>query len=219
MLQETSRPGVLDTLREITAAQTAREKLLTWRYPWFNVVYNYLWLFIAVLLLASLIWWSGNGYKERKDAEEEESNRVTQEEIAKAEAEEAEKERNDRLDRWAEAGAKMLWGIRLFIDNYNYSQTDLETYLRCPWNRYLSDNKLTDLEKIIFREEQFTGAYRTNAAPDRYKAFARKMFEKFEAEEEPACDIKYVCAELKPDGIYLVPKPDSDGYVQRYHAS
>ena len=219
MLQETSRPGVFDTLREITAAQTAREKLLTWRYPWFNVVYNYLWLFIAVLLLASLIWWSGNGYKERKDAEEEESNRVTQEEIAKAEAEEAEKERNDRLDRWAEAGAKMLWGIRLFIDNYNYSQTDLETYLRCPWNRYLSDNKLTDLEKIIFREEQFTGAYRTNAAPDRYKAFARKMFEKFEAEEEPACDIKYVCAELKPDGIYLVPKPDSDGYVQRYHAS
>jgi len=204
--------------QEVNREQSEREHLLTWRYPWFNMMFNYLYLFLVIMLAASLIWWSGNVYRERKDAETEEANRTIQEEIAKAEAEEVEKEKNDMLDRWAEAGAKMLWGIRLFIDKYNYSQADLETYLRCPWNRYLSDGKLTDIEKIIFRDEQFTGAYRTNASPDRYKAFARKMFEKFEAEEEPACDIKYVCAELTPKGIYLVPDPDSDGYVQRWHA-
>ncbi|HJJ80005.1 MAG TPA: hypothetical protein O0X74_04445, partial [Methanocorpusculum sp.] len=55
------------TAKEVLAEYEDRERLLNWRYPWFNVVFNYVWLFIAVLLIASLIWWSGIVRKEQKD--------------------------------------------------------------------------------------------------------------------------------------------------------
>lgn len=117
--------------QEVNREQTDREHLLTWRYPWFNMAYNYFWLFIAVLLAASLIWWSGIERKEQKDAEAQENrNRAYAAELAQAE-EQKQKEFNNMLDRWSKAGAKMLFGIRRFVDKYHYSEKDLETYLRC----------------------------------------------------------------------------------------
>ena len=40
--------------QEVNREQSEREHLLTWRYPWFNMAYNYFWLFIAVLLAATI---------------------------------------------------------------------------------------------------------------------------------------------------------------------
>ena len=205
------------TAKEVLAEYEDRERLLNWRYPWFNVVFNYVWLFIAVLLIASLIWWSGIVRKEQKDAEEQESrNRAYAAELAQAE-EQKQKAFNDMMDKWSAAGAKMLFGIRRFVDKYNYTDKDLETYLRCAWNRYLYYGKLTDLDELIFTDGQFLECYRTNPS-DQYKEFCRKLFMEWYDEDVPLCDPSYVFAELTPKGIYLTDTFNADGYVIRWRA-
>lgn len=209
---------IASIFRDINREQSEYEHLLQWRYPWFNMVFNYCYAFLALLLAVSLIWWSGNVYRARIEAEAQiERDRILEEEAAMAE-EQKRKETEEMLDRWAEAGAKMLWGIRDFRNLYGYTAKDLETYLRCAWNRYLEGKKLTDIETIIFKDGQFTGCYRTNAAPDRDKSFARSCFEKFLAEEIPACDTSYTFAELTPDGIFLIDEIGADGYALRWKA-
>lgn len=205
--------------------QADREKLLNWRYPWFNVCFNYFYLFLIVLLAVSLIWWSGIIRKEHKDAEAQaERDRIHAAELVqlaeneRIAEEQRQKELEDMVDRWSEAGAKMLWGIRDFRNLYGYTAKDLETYLRCVWNRYLEGKKLTDIETIIFKDGQFTGCYKTNAALPRDKSFAKVCFVKFLAEETPACDTSYTFAELTPKGIFLTDTFNADGYVRRWQA-
>lgn len=205
------------TAKEVLAEYEDRERLLNWRYPWFNVVFNYVWLFIAVLLIASLIWWSGIVRKEQKDAEAQENrNRAYAAELAQAE-EQKQKAFNDMMDKWSVAGAKMLFGIRRFIEKYGYTEKDLETYLRCAWNRYLYYGKLTDLDVLIFTDGQFLECYRTNPS-DQYKEFCRKLFMEWYDEDVPLCDPSYVFAELTPKGIYLTDTFNADGYVIRWRA-
>lgn len=207
--------------QEVNREQSEREHLLTWRYPWFNMAYNYFWLFIAVLLAASLIWWSGIERKEQKDAEAQENrNRAYAAELAQAE-EQKQKELDDMIGRWSEAGAKMLFGIRRFVEKYGYTERDLETYLRCAWNRYLFYGKLTDLDVLIFTPNQFLACYKTNPS-DQYEAFCRKLFMEWYAEDAEgvlSCDPSYIYAELTPKGIYLTNEYGADGYAIRWRAA
>lgn len=205
--------------------QADREKLLNWRYPWFNVCFNYFYLFLIVLLAVSLIWWSGIIRKEHKDAEAQaERDRIYAAELAQAEENQrlAEEQRladqEAMLDRWSEAGAHMLYGIRNFVDKYHYSEKDMETYLRCAWNRYLTHGKLTDLDVLIYTPEQFLACYKTSPALKEYKDLARKYFTAWQNETELPCDPSYVFAELLPDGIFLSKKYGADGYVRRWQA-
>ena len=206
--------------REIDLKQSDHEHLLQWRYPWFNMVFNYLYAFLVLLLAVSLIWCSGNDYKDRKEAEaQNERDRIQTEELANVE-EQKQKEFNDMMDRWAKAGAKMLFGIRRFIDKYGYTEKDLETYLRCAWNRYLFYGKLTDLDVLIFTPEQFLECYKTNPS-DQYEAFCRKLFMEWyeeDAEGVISCDPSYIFAELLPDGIFLSKEYGADGYAIRWKA-
>ena len=205
------------TAKEVLAEYEDRERLLNWRYPWFNMVFNYVWLFIAVLLIASLIWWSGIVRKEQKDAEAQENrNRAYAAELAQAE-EQKQKEFNDMMDRWSKAGAKMLFGIRRFVEKYSYTEKDLETYLRCAWNRYLFYGKLTDLDVLIFTDGQFLECYRTNPS-DQYKEFCRKLLMEWYYEDDPPCDPSYVFAELTPKGVFLTDTIEDDDYVVRWRA-
>ena len=136
--------------------------------------------------------------------------------MAQAE-EQKQKAFNDMMDKWSVAGAKMLFGIRRFVDKYNYTDKDLETYLRCAWNRYLYYGKLTDLAVLIFTDGQFLECYRTNPS-DQYKEFCRKLFMEWYDEDVPLCDPSYVFAELTPKGIYLTDTFNADGYVIRWRA-
>lgn len=217
--------NTIQILREIQTNYRQREKDMLFRHPWFNMAFNYCYAFLLVLFAVSLIWWSGNVYRDRKEARDlAERDRIHAAELVqlaeneRIAEEQRQKELEDTIDRWSEAGAKMLWGIRDFRNLYGYTAGDLETYLRCVWNRYLEGKKLTDVETIIFKDGQFTGCYKTNAALPRDKSFAKACFVKFLAEETPACDTSYTFAELTPKGIFLSDTFNADGYVQRWHA-
>lgn len=225
MLQETSRPGVLDTLREITATQTAREKLLTWRYPWFNVVYNYLIALIVFGLCCSLYGWGLDVWAQRRADQQtkatvEAMEMARQEEEAAKAAELAAARMSEEavLDRWATAGAKMLYGVRLFRDKYNYNDSDYKTYLQCTWNRYLFGNKLTDIETIIAQKDQFLGYYDTSPVLDELYELCKAFYTEKLHETTLVCDPGYRWAELTPQGIYLVNEFGAGPYARRFHA-
>lgn len=227
MLENISRKtGVVDTLREIMSERADRERLLTWRYPWFNMFYNYFVAFFAVLLVVSLIWWSGNVKKDQNEAaRQEEQNRIKAEEIAKeeearkAEEERLQKEFEEMFERWVEAGGDMLYGIRNFIELYHYTEKDIETYLRCAWNRYLYYGKLTDLAVLIYTPDQFVACDKGNPPLKEYKEPARRLFAAWMNETELPCDPSYIYAELTPDGVFLTKEFGADGYARRWQAS
>ena len=210
--------STMTILKELTDGYMEQERKLEHKYPWAEIIYNWMLFLAAVGLVISLFCWGVDSYNTHKENANTAAKEAAQEAEKIAAEEEAQKEFEEMLERWAEAGAKMLWGIRDFRNLYGYTAKDLETYLRCAWNRYLEGKKLTDIETIIFKDDQFTGCYRTNAAPDRDKNFARTCFEKFIAEEVPACDTSYTFAELTPNGIFLSNVFNADGYVQRWHA-
>lgn len=214
-----------DLLKDVFAERARDEEYMNFRNPWFNMMYNYLIAVLVILLAVSLIWWSGNVNKmHREEQARAADEKARQEELMRSaeEAAEAEaqrqKEIEDMIDRWVEAGAKMLYGIRNFVEKYNYSEKDLETYLRCPWNRYLSNNRLTDLEVIIFKEDQFLACYRTSPALTKDKDFCRELFTRWYYEEGLPCDPSYVYAELVPEGIFLTKTYGASPYERRYHA-
>lgn len=214
-----------DLLKEVFADRAREEEYMNFRNPWFNMAYNYLIAVLVILLAVSLIWWGGNVKKQYKVEQARAADeRVRQEELMRSAEEKAEeeaqkqKEIEDMIERWAEAGAKMLYGIRNFIELYNYSDKDLETYLRCPWDRYLSNGKLTDLEVIIFKEGQFLACYRTSPVLTEYKALCIELFTKWYNEGVLQCDPSYVYAELVPEGIFLTKTFGASPYERRYHA-
>lgn len=225
MLQETSRPGVFDTLREITAAQTARERLLTWRYPWFNVVYNYLIALLVFALACSLygwgldVWAQSRADAQTKDAVEAvEKKHEEEKENKKREEEEAKKEELDSLQAQAKVIAKAFYGIRKFVEKYHYDRSDLETYARCIFNRYDAGNGLNSIYTIVSRPDQFTGYSDNNTVLTEDETLAMEFLQAWKAETSKPCDLKYQCAELTPDGIFLVTKPNAGPYERRWHA-
>ena len=225
MLQETSRPGALDTLREITVAQTAREKLLTWRYPWFNVVYNYLIALLVFALACSLYGWALDVWAQnradtqtRAAVEAAEQAHRDAEAARAAELAAAQKTEAAVMQRDAEAVAKAFYGIRNFIVKYHYTEKDLKTYARCMFNRADAANGLYDLETVIGRKDQFLGYDRKNPVLNEYYTVAQAAVEEWHRETVKPCDVSYQFAELTEDGIYLAAEFGADGYARRWQA-
>ena len=212
-----------DLLKDVFADRARDEEYMNFRNPWFNMMYNYLIAVLVILLAVSLFWWGVDIYYKRQ-AEEQAAVALASyqaEEQAKAEAKAAELAAAQRseeamIDRWSQSGAKMLYGIRLFVDKYHYSEADYKTYLQCVWNRYIFGQKLTDVDVIIAQRDQFLGYYDTNPILDNLYRISKDFFTEKLHETTLACDPSYRWAELTGKGIYLVDEFGADGYVQRW---
>lgn len=206
-----------DYAREIENLRFRRKKA--------NDLYKLL-VFLCVLgLTLSLYSWGLDLWAQRRADQQTADARVlwdaelaAREDARAAELAAAQKSEEAILDRWASAGAKMLYGIRNFREKYNYSDADYETYLQCVYNRYLYGNKLTDIPVIISQKDQFLGFSDTNPVLDDLYRLSRAFFEAKLRETSLACDPSYRFAELTPQGIYLVDQFGADGYVRRWHA-
>lgn len=198
---------------------------MLFRHPGFNLYYNWMVLLIIIAFAISCIIWAVDIRTEKREASaaatalaEYQAEEQAKAEERAAELAAAQMSEEAILDRWAEAGAKMLYGIRNFKEKYNYSDSDYQTYLQCVWNRYLFGNKITDIVTIISGKDQFTGFYETNPVLDELFKFSRDFFEEKLHETKLSCDPSYRYAELMPDGIFLINDVGVNGYVRRYHA-
>ena len=209
----------MSIFQEITDERTKHERQLANRHPKANLFYKLIVFGLVIALGVAFIVWGNNVRKDREEDERKKDERAAA--IAEQQKKEEEEQRlqKDMFDRWAKAGARQLYGIRNFIEKYNYSERDKETYLRCSWNRYLYYNKLTDLAVLIYKTDQFVDCSENGRFLTEDEEFARKLFSEWYVEAGLPCDPSYIFAELTPQGVFLVDKYGADGYQKRWRAS
>lgn len=212
------------TLKDVFEAQRAEEQTLTWRFPWFNVMYNYIIAGIMFMLIVSLTIWGLNVRTERKAeamtaqamaAWQSEQNAALEAEAAELAAVRASQEYV--MEKEATALAKAFYGIRLFVDKYNYGEADYRTYARCIFNR--AEKGSGDLVSVVSTPEQFVGYYDNNPVLAEDYNLALKFVQEWHEETLKPCDLSYQFAELTPNGIWLKADLHADGYARRWRSA
>lgn len=132
----------METLMEVFHEHEKSEAVLMKKYPWFNIIYNWI---IALLVLALFFSFSVWGvrihndhkaetliataladYKAEQDAAEQERLRAV---VAQQQTEE------HIVNEMANALAKVFYGAKNFEEKYRYQESDFETLARCVFNR------------------------------------------------------------------------------------
>ena len=216
---------VKTTLAEVFAIRAKNEKKLAWRFPWFNVLYNWAVALLIVGFAVSCVAWGVNIKTERVASEraatamaEYQAALQAEEEAKAAELAAARSSVENIMKSEANAIAKAFYGIRLFIDKYHYSESDLETYARCIFNRVDYGNGVSSVEEILATPEQFLAYSEQNPVLDEYYRLAYKFVEKWHSEETKPCDSGYRWAELTPQGIFLTNEFGAGPYSRRWQA-
>ena len=183
---------------------------MCFRHPWFNLFYNWLIAALLVALCVSFIVW-GMDIRTRRMADEMTARAMASWQ-AEIQDESARSSQEYVIDMEATAVAKAFYGIRLFVEKYGYSESDLATYARCMFNRADSG----DLIRVISEPNQFTGYSDGNQVLAEYKQLARRLVEEWHTEDAKPCDTSFQFAELTPQGIFLKQHLNKDG--KRWHA-
>ena len=198
---------MLSTWKEVFEDRAEQERLLRWKHPGYDFIYN--WLVAAVMLavIIGLIVWGIQIGLERRDERNMETGRqeiiarqLEAEQSAAAEAERQAQALEALKERLTEIVARAIWGIRNFIEKYHYSEADIETYIWSAFNR--ADARGQDLSEVFGEEGQYIAYSDKNTVLPEYREMARRFVDKWLDEERP-CDPSYQYAELLPQGIFL----------------
>lgn len=211
-------------MEEILEMHRQQEADMNFRHKWFNVFYNYVIAVCVVALFISFFAW-GIDIHTKKQAEAMTAALLAEmdaeHEAMMAEAEAAERalleSEEHIMTEEAKVVAKAFYGIRRFVEKYGYTQSDLETYARCMFNR--ADATGQSLEAVVSKKDQFLGYSENNQLVKEYYDFAIKFVNEWHNEEVKPCDISYQFAELEDDGIWLVRTFNADGKERRWQAS
>lgn len=204
--------------QEIFKERQRQEEMMSFRHPWVPLCYNYLIAGLILLLFISFGIWGADIYADRKAEAQYQAEQQALADKKAAEEEEQRKKEQELIERDIDALARMLYGIKLHIEKYRYTESDLETYVRCPFNRFDYSHGLIELSVIISKPEQFTGYHDDNPLLLEYKTLAEKFYNEWKAEKYRPCSAEYRFAELTENGIFLTTKVDADGYSRRWHA-
>ena len=216
----------LETLMSVFKDREKKERRMMLKFPWFNLVYNWL-ITIGVIALFASFWWWGvqirNNHKEQAIRESVYAEVQAQEqakETARLEALALEQSSEDYIvGQMADAMAKLFYGIRNFEEKYHYNETDFETYARCWFNRAENKAYSGDLIEVMTQKDQALGYYDSNPVLNNYRKMAEKFIRAWRSESIKPVSNDYVYAELTPNGIYLKNEFNADGYARRWRAS
>ena len=215
-----------EILKDVLHEQAEKEKKLAQKYPWVEILRNWILAGFCVSVAVALVIWGLNIRTERRaavltatamadyQAEQEAQEAARQAELAAIEASEAK-----QIEREATQIAKAFFGIRNFEEKYGYSELDFETYARCMFNRVDNSGGVNDLESVINRKDQWVGYSTSNTVVDKYYKMAYKFVQAWHQEETKPCSTEFVYAELTNRGVFLKKDFEADAYSQRWRAS
>lgn len=211
-----------ETLKQTINEKAAEVHELEKKYPWYDILYNWVCALLVVVLFVSFGIW-GVDIHTRRQSElfaataladyQAEQEAVAAEEQAKIEAEQ--KSEQAIMAREATAAAKAIYGIRNFIEKYGYGERDLRTYVRCMCDRVDFGGKVNSFESIVSQEAQFLAYSDNNPVLDEYYKIAMQEIEAWHHETSRPWDSKYRFAELTESGIFLTDEFGADGYARR----
>lgn len=175
-------------------------------------------LFLAVCI--SVIFFAVRGNLEAK---------ALAEELKAQEAYAREKQRDIQLAQNAEMErreretvliAKLMGGLKGFVENYGYSSDDLITYAECPLNRVLNPAySCSTIEEAILQPGQWVGFSENNEVTQENYKLARWVVTDFYTNPFRICSNEYCWAELNKDGCYLKKEVELNPYSRTWRYS
>lgn len=201
---------------EVFEAQRKEESVLTFRYPWFNVVYNWVIAALIIILTIGLISWSLDIKTERRAAALTATAMADYEAGQKAELEAIAAAKDTIMQKESEALARIFYGISKFQDKYGYDDKDFFTLARCVFNRVENSHYSSDLEEVVNQKDQWVGYFENNPVLAEYYDLAYKAVQEWHNETIKPISNDFVYAELTPNGIWLKNDFHADGYARRW---
>lgn len=204
----------------IVREQEEKTKLIVEQHPkiqkiWLKSVGA---LFLAVCI--SVIFFAVRGNLEAK---------ALAEELKAQEAYAREKQRDIQLAQNAEMErreretvliAKLMGGLKGFVENYGYSSDDLITYAECPLNRVLNPAyACSTIEEAILQPGQWVGFSENNEVTQENYKLARWVVTDFYTNPFRICSNEYCWAELNKDGCYLKKEVELNPYSRTWRYS
>ena len=192
------------------------ESNLNFRYPWFNVVYNWVIAVLIVILAISLISWGLNVKTERKAEALTAIAMADYEATQKAELEAIAAAEDTIMQKESESLARIFYGISKFQDKYGYDDKDFFTLARCVFNRVENDHYASDLAEVVNQKDQWVGYFENNPVLSEYYDLAYKAVQEWHQESIKPISNDFVYAELTPNGVFLKNDFHADGYARRW---
>lgn len=206
----------MDVVRE----QDRRTKTLSKKHPIVSKIWN---LSVCFLLLAVLISVIFLNVKDQMEAHAQEVYAAEQEAIAREKQRDIQMQHNaemERRERETILIAKLMGGLKGFIENYGYSSDDLVTYAECPLNRVLNPEFRCDsIEEAILQANQWVGFSENNEVTQENYKLARWVVNDFYTNPFRIVSNEYCWAELNKDGCYLKKEVELNPYSRTWRYS
>ncbi len=206
----------MDVMRE----QDRRTKVISEKHPMVSKIWN---LSVCFLLLAVLISVIFLNVKDHMEAHAQEVYAAEQEAIAREKQRDIQAQQNAemaRRERETILIAKLMGGLKGFVENYGYSSDDLITYAECPLNRVLNQEFRCDsIEEAILQSDQWVGFSENNEVTQENYKLARWVVNDFYTNPFRIVSNEYCWAELNKDGCYLKKEVELNPYSRTWRYS
>lgn len=182
---------------------------------------------LAIAFIISVIFFSVRGSLEAKAMAEElkaqEAYAAEQEAIACKKQRDIQMQQNaemEKRERETILIAKLIGGLKGFVENYGYSRDDLITYAECPLNRVLNSGfTCQTVEEAILQPGQWVGFSENNEVTQENYKLARFVVNDFYTNPFRICPNEYCWAELNKDGCYLKKEVELNPYSRTWRYS
>lgn len=126
----------------------------------------------------------------------------------------------ERRERETVLIAKLMGGLKGFVENYGYTNDDLITYAECPLNRVLNPGfTCQTIEEAIMQEAQWVGFSESNEVTQANYTLARWVVNDFYTNPFRIVSNEYCWAELNKDGCYLKKEVELNPYSRTWRYS
>lgn len=126
----------------------------------------------------------------------------------------------ERRERETILIAKLMGGLKGFVENYGYTSDDLITYVECPLNRVLNPGfTCSTIEEAILQPGQWVGFSESNEVTQANYTLARWVVNDFYTNPFRIVSNEYCWAELNKDGCYLKKEVELNPYSRTWRYS
>lgn len=126
----------------------------------------------------------------------------------------------ERREREIMLIAKLISGLKGFVENYGYTRDDLITYAQCPINRVLNPGfTCSTIEEALMQPGQWVGFSENNDVTQEDYVIARWVITDFYTNPFRIVPNEYCWAELNKDGCYLKKEVELNPYSRTWRYS
>lgn len=211
-----NRIKFMDIIRE----QEEETRRLTEKHPRVQRIWTRALEILTITIIISVIFFTAKG---QIDSHAHAMELKAQEAIAREKQRDIQAKQNaemERRERETILIAKLMGGLKGFVENYGYSNDDLITYAECPLNRVLNPGfTCQTIEEAIMQEAQWVGFSENNEVTQANYTLARWVVNDFYTNPFRIVPNEYCWAELNKDGCYLKKEVELNPYSRTWRYS